>query len=310
MPAWLRIQGEQKLYDMPRARNFCIGRNPDCDLCIEDPKASRNHALVQHSGLDTYYLIDIASKNGCFVNGKRIYAPSTLKNGDFIRIGDTLFDFMLEETPPSRLDPNKTLVSTLNLAELDIQEITILVADIRGFTTMTESISIASLSMIMTQWFMDVSDCIQKYTGVLDKFIGDSVYARWTTAEDASAPVMNALKTACELNHICNNLNTQFTDLPFPLKIGVGINTGHAALDIGVQNTAMGDAVNLAFRLEDQSKILGKNVILSEYSYRHIPNPKWDDNKRQIYVKGKKDPIHIVSVDFADVEKFLNMTKL
>ncbi len=305
MPAWIKLKDNEILYPMPNARNFCIGRNFDCDLRLDDPKTSRNHALVQHMGENTYYLIDIASRNGCFINNNRINAPKKLKNQDNIRIGDTLLEFILEESKQVPLDPNETMICTPNIEKFDIQEITILVADIRGFTSMTEAISISSLSMIMNQWFMDVTDCISDNHGILDKFIGDSVYARWNTDEDNSEPIIHALNTACQLNHISKALNEQFKEIPFPLKIGVGINTGHAALDIGAEGTAMGDAVNLAFRLEDQSKIIGKNIILSEQSYNLLPDHIWDDNKKIISVKGKKEEINIVGTNFEDVEDYL-----
>ena len=69
----------------------------------------------------------------------------------------------------------------------------------------------------------------------------------------------------------------------------------------------MGDAVNLAFRLEDQSKIIGKNVVLSENSWKNLDNSSWDDEDHamQIYVKGKKDPINIIGVNFDEIDTYL-----
>ena len=305
MPAWLRMEGSKKLHAMPTTRNYCIGRNADCDLILDDPKVSRNHALIQHNGKDTYYIIDIASRNGCYVNTKRITAPSVLKNGDQIRIGDTHFEFVLEESKQLTLDPNETLVSTMNIAELDVQEITILVADIRRFTTLTESLPITELTMIMNRWFMDVTDCISDFNGVLDKFIGDSVYARWNTLDDPFEPVINALRSAIRLHAISEQMNKEFTEIPFPIKIGVGINTGTAALAIGTESTAMGDAVNLAFRLEDQSKTIGRNIVMSENSYQHLPDLEWDDRKMEIFVKGKSEAITIVGIDFPEAQAYL-----
>lgn len=306
MPAWLRLEGDTILHPMPRARNFCIGRNPDCDLRISDPKASRNHAIVQNSDHNNYYLIDIASRNGCYINGKRINAPVLLKQGDKIRIGDTYFDFLLDNTPEKKLDPNETIISQIDINAFDIQEITILVADIRGFTTITESLPITSLSMIMNQWFMEVADCVAENYGILDKFIGDCVYARWNNQPNTAGPVLHALRTACGLNQIAAKITAQFPEIPFPLQMGVGINTGHAALDIGLDNTAMGDAVNLAFRLEDQTKSVGKNVVISEESYKLLPDVNWSHGQRQVKVKGKKDKVAIVAIDFPDVEKYLS----
>ncbi len=310
MPAWIQIDGNDKKHKMPHASNFCIGRNDECDLQLDDPKASRNHAIVQHTG-GIYYLIDIASKNGCYLNSKRISSPSTLKNGDQFRIGDTLFLFGQEDTSDTAVDMDQTMIITKQAKKLDIQEITILVADIRGFTSLTESLSIENLSTIMNQWFSDVTDCIAEHDGILDKFIGDSVYARWNTQEQEADPTVLALKTSRALNKVSLAINEKFPEIPFPLNIGIGINTGHAALDIGAEGTAMGDAVNLAFRLEDQSKIIGKNIVMSEASWKHLNNSHWDDENHamQIFVKGKKDPINIIGVNFDEVDQYLESIK-
>ncbi|VAW80593.1 Adenylate cyclase [hydrothermal vent metagenome] len=306
MPAWIQIEGKQQKYPMPHANNFCIGRNDDCDLQLDDPKASRNHAIVQHNG-GIYYLIDIASKNGCYLNNSRISSPCTLKNGDQIRIGDTSFIFGMDDTDNTNDDMEKTMLIAKEI-EPNVKEITILVADIRSFTALTESLSIQDLSVIMNQWFSDVTDCVEEHDGILDKFIGDSVYARWNTQAGKTSPVELALKTSCALNKISININKKFPDIPFPLNIGIGINTGHAAMDIGAEGTAMGDAVNLAFRLEDQSKIIGKNIVMSETSWKHLNNAQWDDDNHamKIFVKGKKDSVNIIGINFNEASQYLD----
>ena len=202
MSAWIQIEGKNVKHDMPHAKNFCIGRNSECDLQLDDPMASRNHAILQHTGQGAYYLIDIASKNGCFLNSKRITAPTALKDGDEFRIGDTVFLFGQNAASEEKIDPSATMVVTQEVSKLDIQDITILVADIRGFTALTESLPIEQLSLIMNQWFAEVTDCIAKHNGILDKFIGDSVYARWSSHDNAADPIILALKAAADLNLI------------------------------------------------------------------------------------------------------------
>jgi len=321
MPAWLTVKGLEKKHSLPRLGNFCIGRDQDSDLCLSDPKTSRNHVIVQHTSRDEYIIIDIASKNGCFVNNKRLYSPGELQNGDQIRIGDTKIDFFKDKSTKRKQDLEQTVgfgfsvqdyieQEVIDTKELNIQEITILVADIRGFTTLTETLPIEIIASIMNQWFESTTDCVAAREGVLDKFIGDCVYARWTKIDDPLIPALNALKTACDLNRISHEINQEFNDIPFPLNIGVGINTGNAALDIGVENTAMGDAVNLAFRLETHSKVVGKNLVLSENTWKHLPQRDWKSEANKIYVKGKKESINIVSLDFTEVEEYLKAVKL
>ena len=315
MTAWLVIEGKEEKYTLPRLGNFSIGRITDSDLRLDDRKISRNHAIVQHTSRDEYILIDIASRNGCFVNGERIHTPCELHSGDRIRVGDTRLSFFKDSTGACSRDMEQTIVvdspqDYLALEEespatLNIQEITILVADIRGFTTLTEALPIESIASIMSLWFDAATDCVAQHEGVLDKFIGDCVYARWTRLDDPLQPALNALRTACELERLSRQINQEFTDLPFPLRIGVGINTGNAVLDVGVESSAMGDAVNLAFRLEAHSKVAGKDLVLSKNTWCHLPGRDWSSMADTIQVKGKQEPIEVVALDFAELHEYL-----
>ena len=80
-------------------------------------------------------------------------------------------------------------------------------------------------------------------------------------------------------------------------------------MGIGVDNTALGDAVNVAFRLESATKVLGKDIVLSETAYRHLPEKFWKPLTQKIRVKGKRDPVRIFAVDFTDVPMLLQAIK-
>ena len=92
------------------------------------------------------------------------------------------------------------------------------------------------------------------------------------------------------------------------LRIGVGINTGLAALGIGHEATAMGDTVNLAFRLETASKELQKDVVISQSAYNLLPQSLWEDREQEITVKGKKNPVSVIGITFDDLSSFLDTT--
>lgn len=283
-----------------------IGRDKMNDIVLSDPLVSRNHAIIRLLGDEDYYLMDGGSANGSFINGKRIATPVLLQNGDRIAIGSTLFDFHQDRrrrpvaTAPT--DEDTTVVVT----NLDIKQITILVSDIRGFTSLSEEIPINSLTRIMSLWFRHVSDCVQANAGIVDKFIGDCVYARWETATNASDAVYHTLRTAVAIHRVTQALNHENPTLPRPLAIGVGINTGQAAVGVGRDNTAIGDAVNLAFRLESATKELGKDLVLSQASYQYLPRNMWEGRTAQIAVKGKKEPVTVCGFDFAEIESLLD----
>lgn len=77
----------------------------------------------------------------------------------------------------------------------------------------------------------------------------------------------------------------------------------------GAEQTALGDAVNTAFRLESATKLLGRDIVLSETTYRHLPAALWETNAQKIKVKGKRDPVRIIAFDFNQVQPILELAQ-
>jgi adenylate cyclase len=281
-----------------------VGRDKSSDIVLTDLMVSRNHAMIRRVGSGDYYLIDGGSANGSYVNKQRVTVPRLLKNGDVIAIGRV--EFLFEQEAQSYVE-----VDTLSLQETivhdkpEIKQITILVADIRGFTSLSEGLPIRTLTRMMNTWFNDVSDIIFSNNGIVDKFIGDCVFARWETDDNQAETVIRALSAAEDINRVTEDLNSDFNEIAEQLKIGVGINTGAASMGIGVDNSALGDAVNIAFRLESVTKTLGKDIVMSETAYRHLPRQCWEESTQKIRVKGRRDPIRIFALNFGEVQRVL-----
>lgn len=186
-----------------------------------------------------------------------------------------------------------------------IRQITVLVADIRGFTSLSENVDIRTLTRMMTKWFHNVTDVITNHGGIVDKFIGDCVFARWESDINEAQSVMKALQAAIEINAVTEELNQNSNEVHENLRVGVGINTGVASMGIGQDATALGDAVNIAFRLESATKVLGSDIVMSESSYCSLPEDCMAGEKQHIRVKGKRDVLRICSLHFSDVENML-----
>jgi len=159
---------------------------------------------------------------------------------------------------------------------------------------------------MMTKWFHSVTDVITNHGGIVDKFIGDCVFARWEFDSNDALSVMKALQAAILINEVTEELNDNTAEVSEKLRIGVGINTGVASMGIGQDATALGDAVNIAFRLESATKVLGTDIVMSESSYSTLPNECVTGEKQKIRVKGKRDPLRICSLHFDDVKNMLN----
>src|SRR5690606_36366156 len=119
-------------------------------------------------------------------------------------IGETQLTFHLdaeqstESGGPSSLD----LGETISFAQSFVEPITILVADIRGFTKMSEKLPINSLSSIMAAWFQRIQEQVEMQGGRVDKFIGDCVMAIWDNEEDAEWTILWAISTSDAINRI------------------------------------------------------------------------------------------------------------
>lgn len=305
MPAILRYLHVGKAKDVVCKTVTTLGRDVHNDIPIDDLTVSRSHALVRRIGHDDYYLIDSGSANGSFLNGSRIAMPSLLKNSDQIKIGGLEISFIQDQKSISGND-TQSMLETVISETPEINEITILVADIRGFTTLSERIDIRTLTKMMNAWFSQVSDIIVKNGGLVDKFIGDCVFARWQADAEDKQAIYRILNAAVSINKVTESISQDFPAVTEDIKIGVGINTGAASISAGQDNSAIGDAVNLAFRLESATKVIGKDLVMSECAYKYLPKKYWGTSELHIRVKGKRDPIRIVALDFSEVENIIN----
>lgn len=304
MTAYLTFPSERGLENVACGVVTTIGRDRSNAIVLPDLQVSRNHAMVRRLGNADYYLIDSGSANGSKINTRRITSPTLLHDGDHITIGTTEFRFVQETRAPT-LNDSVSLQETVIAHTPLIKEITILVADIRGFTTLSEQLPIQTLTRLMNAWFEQVTAIILGNCGTVDKFIGDCVFARWDN-DNACANVANALRTTCKVTTVTSGLIRSFPELSEPLRIGAGINTGMASLGIGSESTALGDAVNTAFRLESATKELGVDIVMSESSYICLPERLWHGKEHDLKLKGKNKPVKVVGISFEQAEAFLS----
>ena len=306
MVAVITYRNKKEIKKVPCGSTVTLGRDKNSDIVFTDSHVSRNHAMIRCVGHNDYYLIDSGSANGSYINRLRITAPRLLRSGDCITIGQIQLLFSQDEKIENQSD-SLPMMDTIIRDAPQIRQITILVADIRGFTSLSERVNIRTLSKFMNSWFHQVSNAIVTNGGSVDKFIGDCVFACWETELGQKISVEQALRAACDISDITRELGQDYAEISEQIRIGVGINTGAASLGVGQDNTAMGDAVNVAFRLESATKLLGTDVVVSETAYRHLPEGLLEGKKQQVTVKGKRDPVRICCFEFSEVEKILQV---
>jgi len=182
--------------------------------------------------------------------------------------------------------------------EGESRELTVLFADVRGFTTISEGLSPNDLREYINIYLTAMSEAIRGNKGTLDKYIGDAVMAFWGAPVALPDHAARAVATALEMQSIAARLNQEFCARGWPpLKIGVGLNTGEMRVgDMGSQirraYTVMGDAVNLSSRLEGITKEYRVGVAVGPGTRAAAPQFAYRELDR-VRVKGKNEPVPI-----------------
>jgi adenylate cyclase len=274
---YLVLSTESGPRHLPLADGNCwtVGRSEDNHFPLPDRWMSRSHAMLQRMENGDIYLIDLGSRNGSFVNGRRVSVPVILQNGDRLTFGQTeLLFYCQSDFQGADLDDDDDFTAT---AALHVRRlISVMVVDIRQFTVMTRQMDEQVLSEVIGSWFRRSGDILRTNGSWVDKYIGDAVMAVWfhSTQQASYQEVLQILQTLCALHHVAEELSHHYP-LPFPLKIGAGVNTGYAMVgntgsDDRPDYTALGDTVNAAFRLESATKEIGMDIALGETTYQSI----------------------------------------
>jgi len=285
---------------------FTIGRGSASDLVLKDARVSRGHALLRPLGRGNYFLLDLGSANGTFLNGRLVTAPVQLADGDAIVIADCTLTFESPDqrpiTSPLTADYDSTMETVSNVST---EAISILVVDIRNFTRLSETLPPKELPSFIGSWFRDASAVIESHGGVIDKFIGDAVMAYWLPAADlpaqlARGPLDSAIELveAARLYH--GQLVARHPELSF--AVGCGIHMGEAMFgNIGGSSrrdfTAIGDCVNIAFRFESKSKELARAIVVSEEIKAAVGDVYAYEDMGLLKLKGKSHDVRAYSVE-------------
>ena len=200
--------------------------------------------------------------------------------------------------PPELVDRMAADPSKYNM-EPRSAELTILFSDVRGFTSISEALKPEELREYINEYLTNMSSIIRsRYRGTLDKYIGDAIMAFWGAPVEDTQHARNGVLAGLEMQKECDALNARFSARGWPtLKIGVGLNSGTVRVgDMGSQvrraYTAMGDAVNVASRLEGRTKAYSVGVLVGEATRNLVKDVVFREVDR-IKVKGKDEAISI-----------------
>lgn len=203
----------------------------------------------------------------------------------------------------------KSSAKDISLGECKLQEMTILFADIRDFTSLSESMSPEENFKFINSYLKKMSPVIKKNNGFIDKFIGDAIMAIFHLPEEGLKASIQMIEELQALNEGRNNAGYR------PLRIGIGLNTGMLMMGtIGhedrLSTTVIGDTVNLSARLESLTKEYFTPILVSEFTMINLPEKEKEFLREvdSVIVKGKTNAVKIFEC-FANDSEDLKIQK-
>lgn len=224
-------------------------------------------------------------------------------------------DFMKELTE----DPDKLKLGG------EIKDLTVMFTDIRNFTGISEGLDPEELIQLMNDFLTPMSDLVMQNRGTIDKYMGDAMMAFWNAPLDDDHHARHACRAALGMQEALEPINDRVRERaeekgrePVLLKAGIGINTGPCAVgNMGSRQrfaySTLGDSVNLASRLEGQTKQYGVEILIGEETWAGVPEFATLELD-MLKVKGKTKPVRVFALlgdeKIGASEEFENWKKL
>lgn len=177
----------------------------------------------------------------------------------------------------------------------EYRQVTILMSDLRGFTSVSEKLTPFDTVKLLNRYFRKMSEIIFDYQGTIDKFMGDAIMVLFGAPTSGNDDLQRAIGCAVEMQLAMNDINKISSEVGFPpLYMGIGINTGVVVAgtvgsDLYREYTVIGSQVNLVSRIEAHS--LRGQILLSENSYRLAKDYIEVSGEKEVMVKGKTEPV-------------------
>ncbi|MFM2144140.1 MAG: hypothetical protein RLZZ476_2684 [Verrucomicrobiota bacterium] len=253
LQTWLRLaDGRQHAL----TGTCSIGRHPTNTLPLSSTEVSRRHAIVQAQDEGEFWLVDLGSANGTYLNGRRLMQATRLRHGDVIRIADVELEFATEILSAVNLVPSVS--STTSMAE---KACWLLIADIEGSTRLAQTVPPETYPRLTGAWFKDCRQIIEDCGGHISKYLGDGFFCYWETDDDSPIRVRQAIARLREAQAA--------SSLPFRVVLHHG-NVVFGSVPTMSELNLHGPEVNFAFRMEKVASGFGKRLLFSEAAVQKL----------------------------------------
>jgi adenylate cyclase len=252
--AWLESPGRERIL---LQGNCSIGRSDKNSVVIESPKASRRHCVINLQNVGEFWVVDLGSSNGTFLNKRRVHQPVRLCDLDQITVGDTPFTFRQPEEITSEL---RTTIAQQTIRETANIPVWMLVADIENFTPLSRSMVSDKLALLVGSWVASCKTIVEEHHGEIDKYLGDGFLAYWHDDEKSAENVAAGLTKLKQLQKV---------EPRFRLVLHYGLVSSGGLRSMG-EESLIGKEVIFVFRMEKLAGSLGIHLMASDAARKKL----------------------------------------
>lgn len=214
-----------------------FGRSEMNAVPLANNHVSRKHAVIQFQGENEFWIVDLGSSNGTYVNGRRMSRPLALKDGDVIDMAGSRIEFRSEADTTEPDDPSlgSTLLSVAR------RNCWLMVADIVGSTRMAQELPPEEVPQVTGGWFKTCRDLIEQHEGHMNQYLGDGFFCYWEDTLDSKRQILAALRDLARLQENASP--------PFRVVLHHGM-TVFGSVPTMTEQNLHGPTVNFVFRME------------------------------------------------------------
>jgi adenylate cyclase len=237
----------------PLGVSCSIGRAPSNTIVLDDRRISRRHAVVHRQDSTEYWLVDLGSGNGSFINGLRIANPTRLYDGDCVGIGESILTFRQAHGSGGRV--MSSAHSSMTMIEVKSARCWMLVADIVGSTKLAAAYEPARWASLVGSWTDGCRRIVEGNGGLINKYLGDGFLAIWPRDGQPTKPVKETLDALLS--------QQRGARLPFRIAVHFGDVVMGGGRSLGEDNISGAELV-LLFRMEKIAGAINRTFLCSE----------------------------------------------
>lgn len=188
-PAFLQRDGAQPV---PVTGNCALGRAVGNDVVLVDDRVSRRHATIHAQGEREFWLVDLGSRNGTYLNSRRVSQPTRLRDGDRVQIGPFQLTFSVPTSAAEHT--HGTWLADQTQADMRSLDCWLLVCDIIGSTALARERPPEELAVLVGGWFARCKEVVEDNGGTINKYLGDALLAYWPARAETLVHITQSLR--------------------------------------------------------------------------------------------------------------------